>query len=371
MSKKTEIRQKNELVKRKYLRWYQGAEGMSDLTIRSVEKAIEKYEDCTEHEDYTRYSNKRAELFKKYLATNPGKRSGNPLNIRSRYAMIRHVRNFFAWLAIQPGYKSKIQLHDVRYLQLSKNERKQATAPSEPKYPSLDEIKAMCSFSANTEIERRDRALIAFTALTGMRDQAIVTLRLGCYDPLDRVVKQLPSMGVKTKFRKEIFTTLLAIDDDLYRYFDEWYKYLKNDRHFADGDPLFPSTEIGLVGPDHHAYEAKGVSSEFWADAGPMRKIFRQRCKETHTQYYYPHSFRHFVTNLAERYISTPEQMKALSQNMGHEHITTTYRSYGAIGAGRANKVVRSIDFSKTNNDKQTQNFARQVAKEMFELQQK
>lgn len=361
MSKKTEIRQKNELAKRKYLVWYKGAEGMSELTIRAVEKAIEKYEDCTQNEDFAMYSLKRAEIFKKYLETNLGKRSGRALNIKSRYAILRHVRNYFAWLSSQPGYKSKIKTSDIAYLQLSKEENRQAIAPSEPKYPNLDQVKLLCSFPVVTEIDKRDRALIAFTALTGMRDRAVITLPIGCYDPLDHVVKQLPSKGVETKFKKEIYTTLLPIDQTLYDYFNDWYTYLRSECRFVDTEPLFPSTEIGLISPEHHAYEVKGVSRQFWADAGPMRKIFRDRCNQMGIEYFYPHTFRHFVTNLAEQYISTPEQMKALSQNLGHENIATTYRAYGAITTKKVNEIVRGIDFSQSVVNRQTTDIARQV----------
>jgi len=362
MSKQREVRQKNELIKRKYLEWYRGAEGMSELTIRAVEKALEKYEDCTQYEDYAYYKGKKAETFKRYLATNPGKKSEVPLNLKSRYAVLRHVRNFFAWLSSQPGYKSKISVSDVQFLQLSKNERKQALSSSEPKYPSIEQIKAMCSFPVNNEVDKRDRALIAFTALTGMRDRAIVTLRLGCYDPVERLVKQLPSMGVETKFRKDIYTTLLALDVDLISYFAEWYEYLRTVRKFGKDEPLFPSTEVGMISKTHRAYTAKGVSRQFWADAGSMRIIFRERAKQMGLPYFYPHSFRHFVTNMAEHYITTPEQMKALSQNLGHEHVTTTYRAYGTIDRTRVGEIVRGIDFSKTVAEKQSSEISRIVA---------
>ncbi len=348
-------------MKRKYFDWYRGAEGMSELTIRAVEKAIEKYEDSTQSEDFALYNDKKAELFKRYMATTPGKQSGSPLNLRSRYALLRHVRNFFAWLSGQPGYKSRVHPSDIQYLQLSKNERKQAIAPGDPHYPTLEQIKAMCSFPVVSEVDMRDRALIAFTALTGMRDRAIVTLRFGCYDPDEKLIKQLPSMGVETKFRKDIYTTLLAFDNELFGYFSEWYEHLRKDRHFDGSDPLFPSTEIGWISNTHRAYMAKGVSKSFWAEAGSMRVIFRDRCKQMGLPYYYPHSFRHFVTNMAERYITTPEQMKALSQNLGHEHIATTYRAYGAIERQRVGQIVRSIDFGQTVADKQAGEIAKVV----------
>ena len=346
MSKATEIRQKNEKVKRHYFDQKRGADGFSDKSILAVEKAIWKYEDFSKQEDFVLFNSKRADQFKKYLSANVNKRSGQVLGVKSQYHHLRHLREFFLWLSSQPGYKTRVKVGDVMYLQLPKKERQMATAPSEPRYPTIEQVKKLCSFPAVTEIDRRDRALIAFTAITGMRDRAVVTLSIGCYVPETRMVKQLPSLGVETKFSKEIYTTLLPIDPELYRYFSEWYEYLVKERHYGIEDPLFPCTDIAQIGPDHHAYEVKGVSKRFWKDAGPMREIFRDRAKQTGVEYFYPHTFRHFVTNIAEKYMTTPEQMKALSQNLGHEHIATTYRSYGSIGTSRVNELMRSLDFS-------------------------
>jgi hypothetical protein len=49
-----------------------------------------------------------------------------------------------------------------------------------------------------------------------------------------------------------------------------------------------------------------------------MRQIFRDRAKKL-VLITYPHSFRHLATMEAEKHITTAEQMKALSQNLGHE----------------------------------------------------
>jgi hypothetical protein len=38
------------------------------------------------------------------------------------------------------------------------------------------------SIVVSNEIDQRDRAMISFTLLSGMRDQAIASLPLGCFD---------------------------------------------------------------------------------------------------------------------------------------------------------------------------------------------
>jgi len=56
---------------------------------------------------------------------------------------------------------------------------------------------------SGNDIELRNRALIAFTLLTGIRDSASASLRLKHIKLDEKLVEQLPPV-VKTKFRKTI-----------------------------------------------------------------------------------------------------------------------------------------------------------------------
>ena len=54
-----------------------------------------------------------------------------------------------------------------------------ATVRQEQKAPTLEQVKhVMSMMPVNTEIERRNRALLAFTLLTGARDSAIASMKL-------------------------------------------------------------------------------------------------------------------------------------------------------------------------------------------------
>lgn len=372
MSKQSKTKLKNEKIKRKYLHWMENAQGFSPKTITAIEKAMWKYEEFTQNEDYAVFSSRRAEQFKKFLATNVNKRSGKVLGLTSQYHHLRHVKNFFMWLSGQPGYKSRVSPSDVMYLQLSKKDRRKATATPAQKYPTLQQVKMLCSFQVRNEIDQRDRALIAFTALTGMRDQAVVTVPVGCFDIDQLVVDQNPNRGVETKFSKSIVTTLFRVDETLISYISDWYRFLIDQKKFGIDDPLFPTTEVGLIADDHHAFEAKGLSRSFWADAGPMRKIFKARSKETGVPYFSPHKFRHFIINEVKKHITSMEQLKAISQNLGHENIATTFHGYGMIDTHRVNELVSQIDFSGLPSSKSEEEQAERVAELVLKkLQQK
>ena len=91
----------------------------------------------------------------------------------------RTSKGFFHWLAGQPGYKSRLQYSDADYFNLSEKDVRVATARREQTGPTLDQVKhVIAMMPADSEIERRNRALIAFTLLTGARESAIASMKL-------------------------------------------------------------------------------------------------------------------------------------------------------------------------------------------------
>ena len=46
------------------------------------------------------------------------------------------------------------------------------------------------------------------------------------------------------------------------------------------------------------------------------------------------------------RSCKTGEVMKAISQNFGHEHIATTFSSYGNYDPQRLSEILKNLDFS-------------------------
>ncbi len=365
MLKQSKTKQKNEKIKRQYLRLMQDGKGFSSKSIDAIEKALWKYEEFSYQEDYGLFSSKKASQFKQFLKTNVNEKSEKALGITSQYHHLRHVKRFFVWLSSQAGYKSKVSADDAMYLDLSQKEKRQAISTKPQKYPTLEQVKTLCNFEVKTELDQRDRALIAFTALTGMRDQAIVTLPIGCFDILNLSVDQNPNLGVETKFSKLITTTLFKIDKKLIDFVVDWYNYLVRDKKYSIDDPLFPSTELGHISDTHHTFEAKGISKVFWSDAGAMRKIFKTRSEQVKIPYFSPHKFRHFVINEVKKHISSMEQLKAVSQNLGHENITTTF-GYGIIEESRVRDLVGEIDFSGLPGNRNEEAQAEKIAEILF-----
>jgi len=70
------------------------------------------------------------------------------------------------------------------------------------------------SLPATTDIQRRDRSLIAFTILTGARDGAIASFKLRHVDIDEGKIDQ-DAREVQTKFSKSFITTFFPVGNDI------------------------------------------------------------------------------------------------------------------------------------------------------------
>ena len=302
---------KNERVKRRFFTWLKEAEGLCDSTIDGIEKSILLWEDFTKQADFTSFKPDKAIAFKKWL----GKRKfkGKQISVTTLHSYLRYLRRFFSWLSCQPGYKSRITPDVVSYLRISEKDERIATQYTPRQYPPLEYVvKLANSIKINSEIDLRDRGLISFSLLSGMRDKAIVTLPLGCLDEENLTISQDPRQGVQTKFSKYIPSTLFRFDEKLVEYVKEWVKHLKG-KGYGSRDPLFPRSRIGH-GDDNLSFEpATEVELAFWKGTGGIREVFKKRSQEAGLPYYPPHTLRHLAVRLALRSCKTGEQIKAIS----------------------------------------------------------
>ncbi|MBK7142272.1 MAG: tyrosine-type recombinase/integrase [bacterium] len=352
---------KNEKVKRSYLKSMREARGYAPATIVAIERAISRWEEFSENEDYGRFTAKKAVAFKKYLEE--AGTGGKPLSANSRYHCLHHLKQFFGWLSTQPGYRSKISADAISYLTLDRKTVRSISSSSQPKWPTLEYVKALVvSIDPVTELDRRDRALIAFLLLSGMRDKAVATLPLGCFDPETLEVQQRPTAGVDTKFGKSFKTVLLPFDEILLEVVKDWCHYLRTERLFSDSDPMFPQTKVKQA--EHNlSFERAGVEPSFWGGTGSIRDILKLRAHRAGLAYYYPHSFRHAHVHLAMRSARSAEEIRAISQNIGHENIGTTLITYGKLDEYRVGEVVRRLDLRPGGSDDLTESERQAIEK--------
>ena len=211
-------------------------------------------------------------------------------------------------------------------------------------YASPEQYRAaLFAMPAGTDIERRDRALMALLLLTGMRDAAAVSLKLKHISIERKHVFQDPR-EVNTKFSKAIETFFLPVGDDVVAIVNDWVSLLTGERLFSPDDPLFPKT---LVEPGkQRSFAAVGLTREHWADASPVRAIFKAAFARVGLPYFRPHTVRDTLTRLAYQRKLSPEQLKAWSQNMGHSSVLTTLQGYGHVSVERQGEILAELSRS-------------------------
>ncbi len=193
---------KNERIKRLYVNHLRQADGKSEATIRQIEAAIQRYELFTDFADFATFDQRHAVAFKTDLTR---------LNLAKATILstVNVLKRFFGWLGMQAGYKSRIKKTDIEFLRLSEKDVRAANAPSHRPFPTLPQIERVVSLMPDgLPTEKRDRAIVALTILTGVRDGALISLRLKHLDLSRMLLIQNPK-EVATKFGKRIDTLSL------------------------------------------------------------------------------------------------------------------------------------------------------------------
>ncbi|HCC55381.1 MAG TPA: recombinase XerC [Desulfobulbaceae bacterium] len=331
----------NERIKRKYFAFLKEAKRHGEPTVDAAAKALNRFEVYTKYRDFKAFHFEQAIAFKKHLAEQKGQQSGVRLSKATLHATLTQLKRFFQWLAWLPGYKSRFQYADAEYFNLSDKDTRVATAQRQPKVPTLEQIKHVIKMmSADTDIERRNRALVAFTLLTGARDSAIASMKLKHVDLIVGCVNQ-DAREVKTKFSKTFDTFFFPVGEEVRGIVVEWVAYLRDEKLWGNDDPLFPATGVRLGASCQ--FEAAGLSRDHWSNATPIRKVFREAFVSAGLPYFNPHSFRNTLVQLGQEVCKTPEQFKAWSQNLGHEKVLTTFLSYGAVECRRQGEIIRGL----------------------------
>ncbi|MHC4322489.1 MAG: site-specific integrase, partial [Planctomycetota bacterium] len=213
--------------------------------------------------------------------------------------------------------------------------------------PTIEQIKHVIeTMPSDTDIEKRNKALIAFTILTGARDKAISTLKLKHVDISERCINQ-DAREVETKFSKSFVTYFFPVGDDIRQIIEDWVIHLRENLLWGNDDPLFPATKITIG--KNNLFETDGLLPKHWSNADSIRKIFKEAFTYAELSYFNPHSFRNTLAILGQMICRTPEEYKAWSQNLGHENVMTTFISYGDVPNQRQSEIIQNLTMN--NNE--------------------
>ncbi len=353
----------NERIKRKYFSFLKEAKRHSEPTIDAAAKALNRFEVYTKFRDFKKFHFQQAINFKKHLAEQKGQRSGEKLSKATLHTTLNQLKRFFKWLSREPGYKSRIQYSDAEYFNLSDKDTRIATAKRHQKAPTMQQIKHVINnMPAETEIEKRNRALIAFTFLTGARDSAIASMKLKHVDLIACCVNQ-DAREVQTKFSKTFTTYFFPVGEEIKAILTEWVTYLRDEKLWGNDDPLFPAT-LMKVGTSCH-FETAGLDRKHWSTASPIRTIFKNAFVAAGLEYFNPHSFRNTLVKFGQENCKNAEYFKACSQNLGHAKVLTTFMSYGEVASERQGEIIRDLAKPQESRGTDADEIAKAVIKRM------
>jgi integrase len=169
---------------------------------------------------------------------------------------------------------------------------------------------------------------------------------------------------VQTKRAKTFSTWFFPVGDSIKQIVVDWVGFLRREKQFGPDDPIFPKSRVE-PGPNLH-FVATGLHRAHWANAHPVRALFKEAFARVGLPYFNPHSFRSTLVHLAYELKADAEQFKAWSQNLGHEHCLTTFSSYGNLSPHRQAEIIRGLGKPRTSEPMDlTPAFFRQLADRM------
>lgn len=111
---------------------------------------------------------------------------------------------------------------DADYLNLPEHIVREAKAGAYRPSPTLNQVEAAIkAMPSATDVEMRNRALLAMPGCTGLRIEAVTTLNTGNFIEHMNLIDQTPRI-VKTKHRKHIRAFLIPFSPYIIQIFKDW-----------------------------------------------------------------------------------------------------------------------------------------------------
>lgn len=338
------INASNERLKYRYFTYLRDARQLGEHSIDQVAKALDRFEEHTRRRTFREFRIEQASSFKKALAGTRAVRGDARLSKATISSTLHALRDFFIWLSDQRGFRNRMQRSDADYFRPSRSDEAISRARRPKPVPSLDQIRTMlAAMPTATAVDRRNRAIVGLIILTGARDNAAASLCLEHLDLADRQLFQ-DARQVRTKFSKTFPTWFFPVGEDFVTILADWKHELEAEQGYGSHDPLFPQTEVPLSASGE-VLPAR-LKRQCWANADPIRKLFKEACLVAGLPDFRPHSFRHTLAQLADDFCTTPGQYKSWSQNLGHDDVLVTLTSYGTVPDHKQRAIILGMGTS-------------------------
>ncbi|WP_411890278.1 tyrosine-type recombinase/integrase [Yoonia sp. SDW83-1] len=310
---------------------------MSNKTLVPEIAHLERFDAWNKRKDFAKFPIDWAVGFRAHLDHAKGA-SGKSLTKPTTRAIMATLREFTLWLSQQECFRRRVRPADASYFQLSRRDEAEARAAPERPAPSLHQAKrALAMMPGKTPRQMRDKAIFALFCLTGIRVEALTSLKIKHVDLAEKSVTQNPR-GMATKFGKRIDTFFAKDFDEAEAPLRGWLTYLDEVALYSPDDPLFPAT--ALSAQSNKGFAANGFTRAHWKTTQPVRKIVNTAFNAVGLPAYGPHAFRHMLARHAAKNGKTVAEFIANAQSLGHTGPLTALRSYGQISRDDQRRLI-------------------------------
>lgn len=332
--KPSQFNANNERAKYKYRKHLGRIAQRDEKTIIAALRHIRDFEIFMDFEGFEKFNDQIADKYIRSMLT-------AKLSLNYISGNIRAVKDFLNWLERQRGYRSKIDFNHIDYLNISKNQKKEAKAMNYQKSYKYDQIiDTIRKMPDKTDKDKRDRALISLQALCTLRISELRTVKLkNLIEEDGQYFIYVCPKSMSVKFAKTRHVAFVPIAGDLIRNVIEWRDYLKG-LGFKDNDPLFPAIDNRFA--QTNLLEQTIRKEQIKSDT-TIRDIFKNAFEAAGYEYIKPHSFRKTLAMYAQN--KSPAFLNAVRQNLGHSSIDTTLSSYGQLSVAEQRRIIGEAQY--------------------------
>jgi integrase len=317
----------NERIKHRYFRVLREARGQSRTTIDQTGRALLDFERTLGFAGFETFDEDKATAYKKDLRSRRNNRTKLPLSPSSVRSNLLAVQKFFRWYLEHLPRGVRIERDAVEFLNPSNVETALARTSIRPKtIPTREQLNKLFEVMPSSTIgERRDRATLAFLALTACRVGALLYVRIKHVD-LEKNVLNLDAREIPTKFSKSFTTPFFPVGK---RYKDElsqWIEELRTKEFLGPDDPLFPRLKVEAT--KSQGFISTGLTREFMKSTGTISKMVGDVFVKAGLPRTSPHRFRDMIGELIGKADLSIDEAKAFSMSLGHKNLSITLSSY-------------------------------------------
>lgn len=321
------INRENYRLTKKYLEYRRSVDQVSDRSLGVERTYIVRILNWADETPFEKIRDRRPTLPEFLLTKRLGDQEGQ-LSAVSIRKTLSTARKLFTWLRENEVGYQKIKPAWIKTLK----PKRTTEVYKNREAVSLPEILEIAKVPVETTAERRIRAAACFLYLSGQRISAFVTTPIMAVDIQNRMVKQHPSLGVRTKYNKYATTYLLPIPELLgvVTRWDQEVRAVLPGRGFWFAPLTIDTGEIDSgcfeVGSNRHNLARKNLKA--WMEKNGL-------------PYKSPHKFRHGHIHFGMENAKELDQFKAVSMNVMHSSMRITEEIYSRL---HDDTVKRNID---------------------------